>query len=141
MSSKVRKLRGASLKSFAKKLVAMPREVAIDVATTSAGLITRAAQASFDAGLTAYGDTRPLSPTGRAVSLVKTGKARSTALIFRSDGGTKLRSSIVEKYMGILVGVYKILPIGQGGRLPPSWRRLMDDEVVAAFARRFREAA
>jgi hypothetical protein len=134
MASKIKKARGPSLRSVSQSLWRMPRAMAIDVARKGAALITQAAQESFDAGETAYGDTRPLSPTGKKVSLVKTGRARLIALTFRSDGGTRIRSSIAEKYMGVLVGVYNILPIGAGGLLPRKWARLLKEQTERSGA-------
>jgi len=119
------KRRGPSLKSYAQTLKQLPREVAVKVASRGASQITSAAQESFSAGRTAHDDPRPTGTSGNAVTLVKSGKLQAMAIRFLHDGGTKIRAAITERYMAVHVGRFRYLPIGQGGRLPAKWRRLL----------------
>lgn len=127
MGSKIKR-RGPSLKGFANRLRALPRKLAQRVAALAANTITTAAQKSFDAGVTCFDEARPLGINGNKLTLVKSGRARSVMLRFVSDGGTKIRTMVPEKYMKILVGVYKTLPIGAGGRIPQKWRAGIDQD-------------
>jgi hypothetical protein len=124
VSSRVQR-KGPSLGSFAKKLQGLPRTTAIKVAERGADKISNAAQASFDGGQTAHGDARPLGTSGNVVTLVKDGKLRA-ALRFLHDGGTKIRAALLDKYMGVMVGRFGVLP-GGGDPLPQEWQQQLSD--------------
>jgi hypothetical protein len=132
------KRKGPSLRTYAKTLKQLPQTVAIEVAERGAGKITTAARDSFDDGRTANDETRPLGENGNVVSLYRSGKLRAVAIRFLHDGGTKIRTAITEKYMGVHIGRFLYLPIGQGGRLPARWRQLLGltaDGVLTEEAR------
>jgi hypothetical protein len=123
--------KGPSLKTFAKKLHTLPRTTAIKVAEQGSGKISNSAQSSFDGGMTAHNDTRPLGTSGNTVTLVKGGKLRA-ALRFLHDGGTKIRAALGEKYMGVMTGRFRVLP-NRGEALPDDWQRQLSettDDVI-----------
>lgn len=125
----------ADLRAFAKRMRKVPRTIAIDVARLGASKITTAAQTSFDAGRTAYDETRPLGTSGNRVSLVKGGKLRAMALRFLHDGGTRIRAVVMDRYMGVMIGRFGILPAG-GQPLPTRWQQHLETATKEAGAER-----
>lgn len=108
------------LRNFSKKLRAVPRVAAIDVARRAAPAISRLAPRSFNAGLDVYDAPRRLGRRGNALSLVRTGDARGS-LQFASDGGARIRAVLSRPYVRYLIRKYKILPIGNAA-MPVRWQ-------------------
>jgi len=129
MASSVKR-RGKDLRSFAKGLRRLPRNIAIETARRSAAGLTTALTGSFDAGRTAYDDQRPLGSKGQQVTLKQTGRTRSL-LRFVHDGGTRLRASLMAiPYAKYLIR-FGLLPRG-GDPLPAKWSQLLDANTKAA---------
>jgi len=129
------KRKGPSLRTYAKTLEQLPRTVAIKVAERGAGVITTAARGSFDSGRTADDQPRPLGTSGNEVNLVVSGNLRAQALRFLHDGTTRIRAALTERYHGVMVGRFGVLP---GARLPARWRQLLGltaDGVLTEEAR------
>jgi hypothetical protein len=124
------KRRGKDLRSFAKGLKALPKQIAIETAERSAAGLTAALTSSFDAGQTAYDEQRPLGIAGDKLTLVQTGRVRSL-LRFVHDGGTRLRASLMAvRYARYLIR-FGLLPRG-GDPLPPKWAQLLDTNTKTA---------
>jgi len=94
----------------------------IKIAKRIAAELTAKAGSDYDAGLTAYGDPRPLGVHGNALSLWATGDTRRD-LAFKSDGGTKVRAVLGTPYAKYLIGKYQILP---NRTLPVNWQKLLE---------------
>lgn len=124
-----------NLRNFNKKLWAVPRVAAIEVARRAAPAISRLALRSFDAGLDVYDATRRLGRHGNTLSLVRTGDARGS-LVFTSDGGTRIRAVLSRPYVRFLIGKYKILPIGNAA-LPPRWQLTINTIFAEVLGRAF----
>lgn len=115
-------LRGnsANLRKLATALRQLPKTLAIEVAAAVAPEVTTQAQAAFDGGRNVYGDARPAGADGRTLSLVRTGAARK-ALVAKSVGTIVRFTAGTARYIGVLIGKYKILPAG-GSPMPVAWQ-------------------
>jgi hypothetical protein len=111
-----------------KKIQELPTTIAVDVAARAAPEMTTLTREAFAAGQTVYGEARPLGVDGKPLTLKKTGAVEKD-LEFKSDGGTKIRAVIGEKYAKYLIGKYKILPIVH---IPAKWSKALQD-LVASF--------
>lgn len=122
---------GKGLAGLSAGLKALPRTVAIEVSRSSAGELSTAARGSFDAGLTAYDEPRPLGSSGNELTLIKTGTVQEL-IRFVSDGTTKLRATLGVPYMRYLIR-FGILPRG-GQQLPGKWSRLFEAKAQQVIA-------
>lgn len=108
-----------NLREIGRELSELPLSAAIETAQAAAGEITGQAGATYDAGQNVYGGPRPLGVRGNPLSLKRSGAVRGD-MRFVSDGGTKIRAVLGERYAKYLVGKYRILPIGASA-LPTAW--------------------
>jgi hypothetical protein len=133
MSSSVKR-RGKDLRAVAKGLRALPRVAGVKVARRAAASLTGALTGSFDAGLTAYDEPRPLGSRGNQLTLRQTGRIRSLLRLVY-DGSTKLRAALSTPYARYLIR-YGLLPRG-GDAMPGKWSRLLErdtNDVLTAEA-------
>lgn len=107
-----------SLKDFSKRLRTLPLVVAHKVAQAAAPALTEAAQASFAAGETPYGDDWAPSPDGKQVTLRKSGALQSGVRYVAI--GTKLRVALTTRYAKYVVGKRPVTP-RQGSALPTEY--------------------
>jgi hypothetical protein len=87
------------------------------IAKEAAGVITEKLQASFDSGVTPYGDDRPDGFYG-PVALVETGNTR--AFMRFGAVGRRIRCVLGSRYSKYLIGRFRILPQG-GQKIPFPW--------------------
>lgn len=118
-----------NLRALNKALKTVSETLAIKVAKRAAGTLTRALRTSYDGGLTAYDDPRPLGVHGNPLTLYKTGTIRRN-MAFVSDGTSKLRVALTKEYARYLIGKYRILPIGNAA-LPFAWQALLRQNINA----------
>lgn len=107
-----------SLKDFAKRLRTLPLVVAHKVAQAAAPALTEAAQASFAAGESPYGDAWLPSPDGKTVTLRKSGALQSGVRYVAI--GTRLRVALTTRYAKYQVGRRPVTP-RQGSALPSEY--------------------
>ncbi len=119
----------ASFRDLKARLRTMATTVAHDVAQQAAPALTAAAVASYNAGQTVYGATRPQGVNGNQLTLNKSGDTLST-LRFVANG-TIVRVVLGTKYARYLIGKYAILPNGSAA-IPPAWRRTLEDITAGA---------
>lgn len=127
-------LRGnpASLRDLAKNLKTLPVTLAQDVAADVAPEITSRAAGAYDAGVTVYGDARPAGVHGNALSLVASGRTRSTVRFVAI--GTVVRCVLGTRWSRYLIGKYGILP---NGRLPTAWSEAIARRAKARIGQAF----
>jgi hypothetical protein len=123
------------LRRLAKAMRALPKVTAQRVAAKVAPELTDQARASFAAGQTVYGDSRPAGVDGAPLTLERTG-ATKASLRFVSVG-TIVRASLGTPYARYLIGKYKILPSGNAA-MPVEWSKsvgkIADDVIARTFA-------
>lgn len=119
-----------NLRDLSKKLQALPKRLAQDVAARVAPVITGMAQSAYASGKTVYGESRPAGVNGNALDLVVTGDAQGGVRF--NAVGTIVRAVIPVRYARFLVGKYKILPVGG---LPVAWSRAIGDEARGEVSR------
>lgn len=112
-----------NLRALNKELKKVSEVVAIRVARRCAGALNYVVRASFDSSQTVYDDHRPLGKRGNELTLVKSGSVRG-AIGFVSDGTSKIRAVLAQRYAKYLVGKYRILPIG-GATIPFKWQVIL----------------
>jgi hypothetical protein len=123
-----------TLRKLRESLADAPLSVAIQVAQDVAPAITTEAQTAFDAGVTVYGEPRPVSLVdGEKLDLVQSGAVRRD-MRFQAVGSV-VRAVLGPRYAKYLIGRYKILPVGDRSKVPVRWRAIID----AAFQKRMRE--
>lgn len=121
-----------SMNRLKRSIADLPLRIRTAVAKDAAEVLNMELRSDFDSGKTVYDTPRPLSVTGKPLTLVKTGKTRA-ALQFVVIG-TILRAQLGAKYARYLVGKYKILPQS----LPAAWRAKLQkivDEFREDYAR------
>lgn len=120
-----------NLRRFNLKLQEMPTQVAAKVAERGAAAITTRAQASYDSGVSVYGEAYP-----RGLKLFKTGDTRRS-MYFKNDDGTKIRCKLGPEY-AIYIIHFGILPNGNAA-LPWTWQKVLREisiqELSASFAK------
>lgn len=113
----------SSLKDFSRKLLELPRTVAIKVASAAAPALTETANATFNAGENAYGGTWEIRQDGTRATLKKSGalssKIRYVAI------GTKLRVALGVRYAKYVVGKRPVFP-RQGAPLPVEYSKTLE---------------
>jgi hypothetical protein len=129
MSSSVKR-HGRDLRAFAKGLRALPRVAAVKVAQRAAASLTGALTGSFDSGLTAYDEPRPLGSRGNRLTLRQTGRLRSL-LRMVYDGSTRLRAALTVPYARYQIR-FGVLPRG-GDAMPAKWSRLLERDTGAVI--------
>lgn len=107
------------LRDIGRNLGGIPQVVRNRIAARAAGEITELALASFDAGVTPFGDPWLPGFDGRDVDLVRSGSLRST-LRFIAIGG-RVRCVMGVRHAKYQVGVRRVLP-APGQTMPASWR-------------------
>ncbi len=117
----------ASLSKFSKALNELPRVLAQKVAAAAAPDLTTAAQATFDAGADAYGDTWAPGVDGQKITLRKTGALASTVRYVPI--GTKLRLALGVRYAKYQVGRRPVTP-RQGAPLPVEYTKRLASAVT-----------
>lgn len=98
-----------------KRLRALPTSLAHDVAQRGAPKLTQNTRQAFTSGNSVYGEQRPLSVDGNALTLRDTGTTERM-LAFTASGSI-IRAVLATKYGRYLVR-YGILP---NGRMPAGW--------------------
>lgn len=124
---------GKSLRDIKADIARQSLSVAHDIAQRVAPAITSQARDAYLSGRNVYGDTRPRSVTGKALSLIESGDTLANVR-FRVSG-TVMWCDLGTPYAKYLIGKYKILPIGDRTAVPVSWARTIraiSDEVVSA---------
>lgn len=122
--------RPGNLRRYAENLTKLDSEaVGQRIAELGAKALTARMQSDFDAGETAYGDSRPDGFHG-PVTVVKSGKLRSY-LSFAATG-RRIRCVLAVPYARFMVGRFKVLPSGSAS-LPYAWSQELD-----AIAKRVR---
>jgi hypothetical protein len=121
-----------NLRLFNKELRGLGRDIAIEVAAFAARQLTFLARDSYGKGETCYGDPRPEGVNG-PLDLIESGLTFSH-LQFVSDGGTKIRASLLGRYARFLIGKYRILPIGNAA-LPVKWNQAIRNAAQKRIAR------
>lgn len=129
MSSSVKR-RGKDVRAFVKGLKVLPRVAAVKVAQRASVSLTGALTGSFDAGLTAYDEPRPLGLDGKHLTLVKTRRIRDL-LRMVYDGSITLRAALSTAYAKYLIR-FGLLPRG-GDAMPRKWSRLLERDTNAVF--------
>lgn len=119
-----------TLRDLRRKLEALPKRLAQDVAARVAPVITGMAQSAYASGKTVYDEGRPLGVNGNALDLVITGDAQEGVKF--NAVGTIVRAVMPVPYAKFLVGKYKVLPMGA---LPEKWSRAIGDEVRAEVSK------
>jgi hypothetical protein len=123
------KIRAGLFDEIKTRLRAFPLSLSHDVAQRSAPVLTALARQSFDSGTTVYGDARPESVEGKALTLRRTGEtARTIAFI---ANGTIVRCVLGTKYARYLIGKYAVLPNGRAAP-PVAWTRAIGEVVAGA---------
>jgi len=120
-----------SLKDFSKRLRALPLVVAHKVAQAAAPALTEAAQASFAAGETPYGDDWAPSPDGKPVTLRKSGALMSGVRYVAI--GTRLRVALTTAYAKYQVGRRPVTP-RPGAALPSDYAEALKSAAVEVIA-------
>jgi len=108
-----------NLRRLKKQIAELPKKTAERVATKAAAALTTWVRASYDGGVSVYGDARE-----NAVDLVATNKVRN-AIGFVAVG-TLVRAVLTQSYARFLIGKYGILP-NQDAAMPNSWRTGLDE--------------
>jgi hypothetical protein len=133
------RVKGTSVQTFAKRLKALPRTVAQDVARQAAPMMTAESRASFNAGRTVYDDPRPRGVGGQELSLEQSGAIKA-ALRFTNEG-TRVRAVLGPRdnngvqYGKFLIGKYNILP---NGPIPLKWRGRLGEIFRATAGKKVR---
>lgn len=122
----------AGLRAFAASLRRLPMVVAIKVAKRAAPALTEAAQASFAAGESPYGDGWEPGADGRRVTLRKTGALASGVRYVAI--GTRIRLALTTAYAKYQVVRRPVTP-PNGGPLPEAYA----DALARATAEVIRE--
>lgn len=120
---------GAAVKSA-------PLVVRTAVAKEGAGALSADLREDFEGGRTAYGEPRPASKQGAPLSLVKSGRTKST--LYFAAVGTILRAVLGTKHAKYLVGKYAMLP--RGKKLPADWQAKLAS-IVEKQAKTFEREA
>lgn len=107
----------------------LPVLAAQRVAAAVAPRLTALAAASYDGGLTVYGDARPVGVQGNALDLVQSGSTRGHVRFVAV--GTRVRAALGTRYAKYLIGKYRILPMG---RPPAAWTTEIDRTVARELA-------
>lgn len=112
-----------SIRDLKKQLAALPVTASARIAREASPVVSTLARGAYDAGRTVYGSSRPHGVDGKALDLVRTGRARDAAQ-FTAEG-TKMRTRVLPRYFKYLING----PRGQAdmyalpnGPLPVSWR-------------------
>lgn len=124
------KRRGRDLRAVIKELQALPRVAAVKVAQRASASLTAALTGSFDSGLTAYDEARPLGSRGNQLTLRKTDRLRGL-LRMVYDGGTRLRVALTVPYARYQIR-FGVLPRG-GDAMPARWSRLLERDTNAVL--------
>lgn len=119
-----------SLSDFSKRLRGLPLVVAHKVAQAAAPALTEAAQASFAAGETPYGDGWLPSPDGKTVTLRKSGALMSGVRYVAI--GTRLRVALTTRYAKYVVGKRPVTP-RQGSALPIEYATALAKATAAVI--------
>lgn len=124
-------LRGdvGELRRYAAALRAFPAELASRAAEQAAPALTGVVGADYDAGRTAFGDTRPKGVGGATLDLVESGATRAQ-LRFVKVARFSIRCDLGTPWAKYLIGKYRIVPNGNTA-IPPAWRALLD-QILAA---------
>lgn len=117
----------ARLKTAIKEL---PLKIRAAVARDAKDILNARMRENFAAGQTVYDVARPLSVSGKALSIVKSGKTLSQ--LYFVAIGTILRVQLPTKYAKYLVGKYQIMPMS----LPVAWRGELE-KLVRDYRRTF----
>lgn len=111
------------LGALAKRLSALhgdgSKQLEIKIAAEAAPQLTMMMDENYSSGRTVYGAPRPLGVDGHMLDLVDSGRTRSE-MVFVSDGTSKIRVTLTQKYQKYLIGKYAILPSGVAS-LPGRW--------------------
>jgi hypothetical protein len=112
------------LKKLGQRLNKFPVTLVHNVAQKTAPKLTANATASFNSGLTVYGDARPKGSDGQPLTLRQTGATEAT-LRFTAVG-TIVRCVLGTPYARYLIGKYKVLPMGG---MPTTWSKQINEIV------------
>lgn len=115
----------ATLKELRKKLLELPRTVAIRTAAEGASVINDLARSQYTSGQTVYSTSRPVGAKGDKLDLVESGATLNT--MHFASAGTTIWCVLGPRWAKYLVGKYAILPRKQ---LPAAW-----SEALAAVLR------
>lgn len=124
---------GKSLRDIQADIAKQAMSVAHDIAQRTAPALTALARGAYQSGRNVYGDARPSSVTGNALTLMDSGDTFRD-LRFRVSG-TVMWCDLGTPYAKYLIGRYKVLPIGDRTAIPVDWARTIraiTDEVVQA---------
>lgn len=110
------------LSDLKRRLTALPRTMAVDVANRAAPKLTTLTHSAFDAGRSVYGDPRPAGAKGQALTLRNTGAVAGRMQFVAL--GTTVRCDLGSSYAKFLIGKYGILP---NGFLPADWSAALRD--------------
>ena len=120
-----------SLRNFTAKLRELPRVVAQKVAAAAAPALTAAANATFNAGENAFGETWSPGVDGTHITLKKSGSlARGIHYVAT---GTKLRVKLGVRYARYQLGRRPAFP-RQGDQLPTSYVKALTDATNAVLS-------
>ncbi len=136
--SKVKQMRGGSMRDVKGRIAKLGVVAARRVAETATPMLTSAVRSDFDAGRTVYGAPRPVGRRG-PLSLVRTGATRAT--LGFSAQGTTMRAVLSTRWAKYLIGKYRILPIGDRTAIPAKWKRAIDAIVSDVLSAEWRRAA
>jgi hypothetical protein len=117
----------ARLRELEKALKEIPRRVAIEIAASTASIITNLARQTFALSQNAYGDPWLPGMRGQTVTLVRTGRLQRA--IQYVAVGTKLRARLGPKYAKYQIGLRPVLP---RGKFPIAY-----GEIIRANANRY----
>lgn len=105
-----------SIRGLKSRIRALPLSVSHDVAQRAAPAMTALTQEAFRSGESVYGEARPESVYGGALTLEQTGATARTLRFVAA--GTLVRCVLGTRYARYLIGKYGVLP---NGALPARW--------------------